>query len=315
VDQQPHATETSVTPDGADQSSAVARQGAHDEVDEIGARVGEIVATSRALAVEHAPPVEEPSKHILLGPALASPEGFQSRLGRMLIERHLITKEELDRALVRQSETGERLGEALVSMGAVSSGDAARVLAEHLRLPFVDLGDDVSDRSVLGAISPEIARRYVALPVARWGNRIVIAMANPNDSDMVDELRLLVKAPVVVAATDPVALRSMIATVYGSSKTPVAEPVSATPDSDPIATITFTCPGCQQELHLRAAPWVMTEVNRDPGRYYVWDFEPGVAGPAHICGRTENPLARRAPYRPSVIASDDASAGVEPTSR
>ena len=285
MDQQPHATQTSATPDGADQSSAAARQGAHDEVDEIGARVGEIVATSRALAVEPDPPVEEPSKHILLGPALASPEGFQSRLGRMLIERHLITKEELDCALVRQSETGERLGEALVSMGAVSSGDAARVLAEHLRLPFVDLGDDVSDRSVLGAISPEIARRYVALPVARWGNRIVIAMANPNDSDMVDELRLLVKAPVVVAATDPVALRSMIATVYGSSKTPVAEPVPAAPDSDAIATITFTCPGCQQELRLRAAPWVMTEVNRDPGRYYVWDCEPGVAAPAHICGR------------------------------
>ena len=65
-------------------------------------------------------------------------------------------------------------------MDAVSSGDVARVLAQHLRLPFVDLGDDVSDRTVLEAISPEIARRYVALPVARWGNRIVIAMANPN---------------------------------------------------------------------------------------------------------------------------------------
>ena len=69
-------------------------------------------------------------------------------------------------------------------------------------------------------------------------------------------------------------------------KTPVAEPVRAVPDAEPLATITFTCPGCQQELQLRAAPWVMTEVNRDPGRYYVWDCEPGVAGPAHICGRT-----------------------------
>ena len=114
----------------------------------------------------------------------------------------------------------------------------------------------------------------------------MIAMANPNDSDMVEELRLLVKAPVVVAATEPVALRRMIATLYGSSKTPVAEPVRAVPDAEPLATITFTCPGCQQELQLRAAPWVMTEVNRDPGRYYVWDCEPGVAGPAHICGRT-----------------------------
>jgi hypothetical protein len=302
VDPQPHATQTSATPDGAEETSAGQRQDAHDEVGEIGARVGEIVATSRATKSspsvdgraddsdhglsEQEPPAEEASKHILLGPALASPEGFQSRLGRMLIERHLITREELDRALLRQSKTGERLGEALVAMEAVASADVARVLAQHLRLPFVDLGDDVSDRTVLGAISPEIARRYVALPVARWGERIVIAMANPNDADMVDELRLLVKAPVVVAVTDPVALRKRIMAVYDNPRTPVDDPAPAVPGSEPVATVAFTCPGCQQELKLRAAPWVMTELNRDPGRYYVWERDPGDAKPVHVCGRT-----------------------------
>jgi hypothetical protein len=297
VDPQPHATQTSEAPEVADATSAGQRQDAHDEVGEIGARVGEIVATSRAATLPPGqdPQAEEASKHILLGPALATPEGFGSRLGRMLIERHLITKEELDRALLRQSKTGERLGEALVAMDAVSSSDVAQVLAQHLRLPFVDLGDGVSDRTVVGVISPEIARRYVALPVARWGNRIVIAMANPNDADMVDELRLLVKAPVVVAVTDPVALRKMIAAVYGNRTTAVGDPAHAsapaghdapaTPASEPAAAVAFTCPGCQQQLTLRAAPWVMTELNRDPGRYYVWEREPGDAKPAHVCGR------------------------------
>ena len=301
MDPQPHATQTSEAPEVADATSAGQRQDAHDEVGEIGARVGEIVATSRATTragaagggadqADHGlppgqdPPAEEASKHILLGPALATPEGFGSRLGRMLIERHLITKEELDRALLRQSKTGERLGEALVAMDAVSSSDVAQVLAQHLRLPFVDLGDGVSDRTVVGVISPEIARRYVVLPVARWGNRIVIAMANPNDADMVDELRLLVKAPVVVAVTDPVALRKMIAAVYGNLTTSVGD-APATSVSEPAAAVAFTCPGCQQQLTLRAAPWVMTELNRDPGRYYVWERDPGEAKPAHVCGR------------------------------
>ena len=301
MDPQPHATQTSEAPEVADATSAGQRQDAHDEVGEIGARVGEIVATSRATTragaagggadqADHGlppgqdPPAEEASKHILLGPALATPEGFGSRLGRMLIERHLITKEELDRALLRQSKTGERLGEALVAMDAVSSSDVAQVLAQHLRLPFVDLGDGVSDRTVVGVISPEIARRYVVLPVARWGNRIVIAMANPNDADMVDELRLLVKAPVVVAVTDPVALRKMIAAVYGNLTTSVDD-APATSASEPAAAVAFTCPGCQQQLTLRAAPWVMTELNRDPGRYYVWERDPGEAKPAHVCGR------------------------------
>ena len=178
-------------------------------------------------------------------------------------------------------------------MRAVASGDVARVLAQHLRLPFVDLNDGGCDMTVVGVISAEVALRYVALPVARWGDRIVIAMAHPDDADMVDELRLLVNAPVVAAVADPVALRKTIAAVYGHLRTSVddapqpmrvgADPAEETSD---VAIVAFTCPGCQQALTLRTAPWVTIELNRDPGRYYVWEHEPGNAEPAHVCPRT-----------------------------
>ena len=71
------------------------------------------------------------SKRILLGPALAKPEEFHSRLGKMLIDRDLVTHDELGRALERQAETGERLGEALVALGAVSSTDVAGFLPSN----------------------------------------------------------------------------------------------------------------------------------------------------------------------------------------
>ena len=274
------------------------RPPAHDEVAEIGARVEEIVAATpsptpaaeRADGSDQGRPVEEASKHILLGPALATVDRFQSRLGKMLVQRGLVTQAALDQALERQGETGERLGEALVALGAVASGEVARVLAEHLRLPFIDLGDDVADMSLVGAISAAAARRYVVLPVARWGDRIVIAMANPNDAEIVDEVRRLVDAPVVVAVADPVVLRPLIAAAYGNREKTVDAPITPTtranvgvPPSERAATVAFTCPGCQEALTLRAAPWVMTEVNRDPGRYYVWEEEPGDAKPVHVC--------------------------------
>jgi hypothetical protein len=245
---------------------------------------------------DQARPVEEASKHILLGPALAKVDRLQSRLGKMLVHRGLVTQAELDRALERQAETGERLGEALVAIDAVTSGDVARVLAEHLRLPYIDLGDDVADMTLVGAISAAAARRYVVLPVARWGDRIVIAMANPNDAEIVEEVRRLVDAPVVVAVADPVVLRPLIAAAYGNrekaadspttSTTPTARANAGAPLLERAATVAFICPGCQQALTLRAAPWVMTEVNRDPGRYYVWDEEPGDAKPVHVCLRS-----------------------------
>jgi hypothetical protein len=167
------------------------------------------------------------------------------------------------------------------------------VLAEHLRLPYIDLGDDVADMTLVGAISAAAARRYVVLPVARWGDRIVIAMANPNDAEIVEEVRRLVDAPVVVAVADPVVLRPLIAAAYGnrekaadSPTTPTARADAGAPSLERAATVAFICPGCQQALTLRAAPWVMTEVNRDPGRYYVWDEEPGDAKPVHVCLRS-----------------------------
>lgn len=267
---------------------------------DIEARLGALLATSRAPAphasaagnageVDPQRPVEDAAKHILLGPALAVPDRFQSRLGKMLIDRDLITKGELDRGLERQQQTGERLGEALVAIGAVASDEVARVLADHLRMPFVDLGDDVTDMTVVGVISAEIARRNCALPFARWGDRIVVAMANPNDNEIVDEIRRLVGAPILVTVADPVALRKLIAAVYGTPETAVCEPHEpahfAVPAPEPVRAVAFTCPGCRQDLTLRAAPWVMTEVNRDPGRCYIWDREPGDAKPAHVCSR------------------------------
>jgi len=288
------------TPARSDETDATPRRQAHDEVAEIGARVEEIVASPPDQSAEgpaddcdQARPVEEASKHILLGPALATVDRLQSRLGKMLVHRGLVTQAELDRALERQGETGERLGEALVAIDAVTSGDVARVLAEHLRLPYIDLGNDVADMTLVGAISAAAARRYVVLPVARWGDRIVIAMANPNDAEIVEEVRRLVDAPVVVAVADPVVLRPLIAAAYGtrekaadSPTAPTARANAGAPSLERAATVAFTCPGCQQALTLRAAPWVMTEVNRDPGRYYVWDEEPGDNKPVHVCQRS-----------------------------
>jgi MshEN domain len=303
VDQRRDVVDAAVSSESSEGLIADAHRAA-TEASDIAERLREIVESSEASARR---PPEEPavehsglgnsvrdrggddnSKHILLGPALASPDRFQSRLGKMLIDGGLITREELDCALLRQTTTGERLGVALVALGAVASADVARVLAKHLRLPFVDLTDGGADATLAGLISEEVARRYVVLPVARWGERIVLAMANPNDADMIDELQLLVNAPIVAAVADPIALQNMITAVYVDDSQHSVDlrngPVA--PAAPGTGQVAFTCPGCQIPLALRAAPWVMVETHRDPGRHYIWDQDPNHhATPAHVCDR------------------------------
>ncbi|HXQ87595.1 MAG TPA: hypothetical protein VN746_13045, partial [Gaiella sp.] len=59
------------------------------------------------------------------------------RLGDIFVERGFVTQEELDEALERQRQTGERLGEALVAQGVISKFELAGALAEQMAV----LGD------------------------------------------------------------------------------------------------------------------------------------------------------------------------------
>src|SRR5262249_33757694 len=103
-----------------------------------------------------------------------------TRLGQSMVDRGLITKEDLERALEHQRETRKRLGEALIEIGAVTSFQVSQALAEHLGVPFVDLELHPPDVMLAGMIPEEVARRYCALPVERWSGQVVVAMANPN---------------------------------------------------------------------------------------------------------------------------------------
>ena len=64
----------------------------------------------------------------------AGPEDTASwrRLGEIFVERGFVTQEELDAALERQRQTGERIGEALVAQGVISKFELAGALAEQM---------------------------------------------------------------------------------------------------------------------------------------------------------------------------------------
>ncbi len=62
-------------------------------------------------------------------PDSAAAEGRQVRLGEQLIGSHLITEEQLEQALAMQRDAGGRLGEVLVSVGALSEQSLAHALA------------------------------------------------------------------------------------------------------------------------------------------------------------------------------------------
>ena len=140
--------------------------------------------------------------------------GRFGRIGTTMIERGLITNDQLDDALDVQRTTGRRVGEILVGMNALSRFELARVLADHMGVPFVDLRAKPPD-AILGALLPEeVARRYRSLVIDRWNNQLVIAMANPSDLFALDDLQMVMRQPIITAMAVEEDLLAAIDRVY-----------------------------------------------------------------------------------------------------
>jgi glycosyltransferase XagB len=123
-------------------------------------------------------------------------------LGAELVDRGLVSEEDVDWALARQRETGSMLGSILVAAGMVRRIDLYRVLSEMWGCSFVDLTDDPIDPALLKDVDP---RRLVAelwFPVrVEPDGRIVVATALRPTPERLRTIGAILGAPVVPAAT------------------------------------------------------------------------------------------------------------------
>ena len=121
-----------------------------------------------------------------------------------LLEQGAISTETLDKAREKQRD-GKGLGDVLLEMGAIDSATWARTIARHFGLPFTEKLPE--DADILPLISPlpiNFAKRCQLLPVARDGDAIVVATADPANLGALDDMRLLLRKPIrVLVASAP----------------------------------------------------------------------------------------------------------------
>src|ERR1700723_3612962 len=104
------------------------------------------------------------------------------RLGEILLERKLITGEDLDRALELQRERpGEKIGKILVDLGFIAMRDVLSALAEQLQVPLLQIDAAPATSPETETLSPKFLRQFRCLPMALHDHTITLAMADPLD--------------------------------------------------------------------------------------------------------------------------------------
>ncbi len=123
------------------------------------------------------------------------------RLGTLLVNAGLITKEQLEDALQEQRKSAKKLGTILVEKGYISEDILARFLSKQFRVPSIDIELSDVDPSIVALIPPDMAQRYEIFPVRRKGRTLVLAMTNPADIFAIDAVKFstgLEVEPVVI---------------------------------------------------------------------------------------------------------------------
>ncbi|MCH7904059.1 MAG: type II/IV secretion system protein [Armatimonadetes bacterium] len=112
--------------------------------------------------------------------------------GDVFVEEGLITPEQLQLALQKQLEMGgdNPIAHVMVEMGLVSERDRVRCLGNVWGVPFVEVRDLSANEEAISLLTPQFAKRFKALPLEVKDDKLVVAMANPLDVFVIDELRM-----------------------------------------------------------------------------------------------------------------------------
>ncbi|MBI4353811.1 MAG: Flp pilus assembly complex ATPase component TadA, partial [Candidatus Omnitrophica bacterium] len=136
-------------------------------------------------------------------------------LGQILVERGLISLQDLEAALAEQKRTEEFLGKILSRMGLVSEDLLVPILAEQLGIPCLRLKDTPVDPQALSKVPAKFANHYTLLPVRFVDNTLEVAIADPFDVQTIDELKLLLDCNVKPLLAGPQEIREAIHRQYG----------------------------------------------------------------------------------------------------
>jgi type IV pilus assembly protein PilB len=140
-------------------------------------------------------------------------------LGEYLLELGLITKEQLEKALEEQKKTGARLGQILIERGYVKPEDIGRVLELQSEIPYIPLSQIKIDEKFIQNFPENILRRYRFLPIKREGGVIHTAIVPPFSSDVVNEIRRVVRSPIKLFLITEREFNQVLSQVFSLDKT------------------------------------------------------------------------------------------------
>ena len=139
---------------------------------------------------------------------------IRKRIGEVLLERGVINRKELEKALAHQKEHGGLMGQVLIQLGFVTEDEVALALTAQYGFPYLPLANYEIDDDLTTIIPEQVARQYCLIPVDRIGNALTLAMADPSNVQAIEDIEVLTKCVVQTFVSTPSDIQTAIDKYY-----------------------------------------------------------------------------------------------------
>ncbi len=147
----------------------------------------------------------------------ANMQRVKVRLGDLLVEKKLISENQLQAALAEQKQSGRKLGRVLIDHGYVDEETMLKILSAQIGIPYVDLLTFELNPQLVQRLPETEARRYRALILRETASGLLVAMGDPTDIFNYDALVKILKSPLELAAVKEIDLLACIDRMYSGN--------------------------------------------------------------------------------------------------
>ncbi len=141
----------------------------------------------------------------------------KKRLGELLCERAYLDQASLDVALAEQKASHRQLGQILLELGYITQAQLSEALSIQAGIEKIDLASMSVGGEVIGLVPAELVSKYNILPLWREDGRLAVAMTDPFQPQVMEDLRLVTGCPVQRYYADPAQLENAVLRFYGSN--------------------------------------------------------------------------------------------------
>ena len=123
-------------------------------------------------------------------------DGFSTQIGETLVEKGVITLQQLQQVLTLQKERGGYLCTLIIKFGFADQNVVLKLLSQQIGVEYVDLKKAKIDLQTLEKVPAKVALRYKLMPIRFEGNKLLVALADPLDIHKLDDVRILLNTHV-----------------------------------------------------------------------------------------------------------------------